>query len=261
MRSDLKCKRVLIVLFLAVGLVVCSHSHGGDRGRWPAIRSQHGQECVILLHGLCRTSRSMLKIKTRIENKGYTVFNVNYPSRQKSIEEIAATHVAEIVDTCRAKGFTRIHFVTHSLGGIVVRCYLQNHTLPAGSRVVMLAPPNQGSELIDAFLAHAPRLCVIGGKAAQQLAVESKTLLDRLKPVSAEIGVIAGNRSWNPFFSYVLPGDDDGKVTVERSRLAEMKDFLVLPTNHTMILYDDEVACQILGFLKQGRFSHDAKNI
>ncbi len=211
--------------------------------------------CVILLHGLCRSGRSMLKIKQSLEAAGYAVINLDYASTRKSIEIIAETDVAQAVACCRRQGFGRIHFVTHSLGGLVVRAYLQEHQLPAGSRVVMLAPPNHGSELADTALAHMPGLYSLIGPAAGELATRGRTINNRLKPVAAEIGIIAGDLSFNPVFSHLLPGRDDSKVAVESTRLPEMRDFIVMRTNHTLILWDQGVIQQILNFLAAGSFA------
>lgn len=216
---------------------------------------QKTDECVILLHGLCRSERSMLRIQRSLMAAGYAVINLDYVSTRKPVEEIAATWVTRAVADCRERGYRRIHFVTHSLGGLVVRAYLQDHRLPAGSRVVMLAPPNQGSELADTALDYFPKLYALGGgPAAAQLRTDGPLVARGLQPVQAEIGIIAGNLSFNPVFSRLLPGMDDGKVAVRRTRLPEMRDFLVLPTNHTLILWDEAVTRQILSFLATGSF-------
>ena len=162
--------------------------------------------------------------------------------------------VAAAVGKARADGCQRIHIVTHSLGAVIVRSYLQDHQLPQESRIVMLAPPNQGSELADWAKENFPRLFQLAGPAAADLGTEGDTFTSKLKPIAPEVGIIIGKDSWNPLFSKILPGQDDGAVTVERARLREMQDFLVAPCNHTSILLDQYVREQVIHFLHEGRF-------
>jgi triacylglycerol esterase/lipase EstA (alpha/beta hydrolase family) len=211
-------------------------------------------ECVILLHGLGRTALSMTMVEHHLIQNGYAVVNIDYASTRHPISAIAHGAVTEAVSRCKRKGYDRIHFATHSLGAIVVRSYLQTHSLPAGSRVVMLAPPNQGSELADWAQQKFPKMIQLAGPAVSQLGTDGETLLARLKPIAPEVGIIIGTDSWNPFFSKILPGTDDGAVTIERARLKEMTDFMISPCNHTNILLDREVQQHIVRFLQNGRF-------
>lgn len=211
-------------------------------------------EWVILLHGMGRTKKSMQKMEKFLIDKGFRTYNPGYPSTNKTIEAIASFHVADAVKFCRKQKARKIHFVTHSLGGIIVRQYLQTHSLPPGSRIVMLAPPNQGSEVAD-WLKHFFLYQWLNGPAGQQLGTRA-TKLTMLLRVKAEIGVIAGNRSFNPLFSYIIPGPDDGKVGVAKARLTEMQDFTVVPYTHTFIMNKKKVQKQVLHFLKTGKFMH-----
>lgn len=211
-------------------------------------------ECVILLHGLGRTALSMTMIEHHLIQSGYAVVNIDYASTQQPISAVAHGAVAAAVSRCQGRGYDRIHFVTHSLGAIVVRSYLQTHPLPAGSRVVMLAPPNQGSELADWAQQKLPKMIRLAGPAVSQLGTDGETLVARLKPIAPEVGIIIGTDSWNPFFSKILPGPDDGAVTIERAKLKEMTGFMVSPCNHTSILLDREVQHHIVRFLQNGRF-------
>lgn len=212
------------------------------------------QEAVILLHGLGRTERSMRRIGRSLGQNGFAVFNTGYASLDWSIEEAAERVVAKTVEDCRSRGFRRIHFVTHSMGAIVVRYYLQNHRLPDGSRIVMLAPPNGGSEVVDWAQAHVGLFDRLAGPAAAELNTGTEALPARLNPIEPAVGILIGHHSWNPFFSAILPGADDGKVSVQGARLPEMRDFLVVPTNHTTILINARVRRQILHFLQKGHF-------
>jgi len=212
--------------------------------------------CVILLHGLGRSSFSMQMVEHYLRTNGYAVVNIDYASTRQTIAEVANGIVAPKVAQCRRDGFERIHFVTHSMGAIVVRRYLQKVRLPEGSRIVMLAPPNGGSELADWALNTYPRFSRLVGPAGRQLVTNGHGLVSRLNPIDPEVGIITGNKSWNPCFSQILPGSDDGKVTVEKAKLKEMKDFLVLPCNHTTILLNREVQRQVVHFLESGNFSN-----
>lgn len=195
-------------------------------------------DCVVLLHGLGRTHLSMTVMQFALENSGYTVWNEGYPSRSATVEELSSV-VGEAVDECRARKARRIHFVTHSMGGILVRAYFRDHRVPDAGRVVMLAPPNRGSEIVDA---NRERwwFQMATGPAGQQLGTAPDSLPNTLPPLPLEVGVIAGRY--------------DGKVPVERARLAEMKDMLVVDSAHTFIMNSPTVIRQVKAFLKDGAF-------
>ncbi len=212
-------------------------------------------ECVILLHGLGRFKQSMGRLEQYLKGLGYTTTNLAYPSTTKSIETIAETHLARTVQGCQAQGAVKIHFVGHSLGGLVVRQYLQQHSMPAGSRLVMLSPPNQGSELVD-LLMKVPLYRWITGPAGQEIGRGPESVVTRLKPVEIDVGVIAGNLSINLLFSAFMDGPDDGMVSVKSTMLPEMRDFIIVPNTHTFIMRDPLVMRQVAHFLKHGSFDH-----
>ncbi|MBI9082599.1 MAG: alpha/beta fold hydrolase [Desulfobacterales bacterium] len=219
----------------------------------PHAAKAHDRDCVILLHGLARTRRAMQPLADLLAAKGYAVVNLDYPSTRHPVETLVRSHLAPAVDACRKEGFRRIHFVGHSLGGILVRHYFQDRPAPPGSRMVMLGPPNKGSEvagrLRNCFLYRK-----IMGPAGQQLDATPQSLPNRLQPIPLEIGIIAGTFSINPLFSHLLPGPDDGKVTVERAKLAEMKDFITLSCSHGFLVTDREAMHQTAHFLDHGAF-------
>jgi triacylglycerol lipase len=225
------------------------------------VHAVEGQEkdmdaCVILLHGMGRTHRSMAKMAQTLAGEGYRVVNLDYPSTEASIETLSDTIVAETVQTCRRKRPSApVHFVTHSLGGILVRQYLQTHRLPPGSRVVMLSPPNQGSEIADLLKDNIIYRWIMG-PAGQQLGTGADGISHRLGPVDVPVGIIAGDSTLEPWFSSRIPGPDDGKVSVERARLAEMADFFVVHKSHGFIMNDPGVIGQTAHFLEHGVFRH-----
>ena len=222
----------------------------------PAPTRRVEQDTVVLLHGLGRSPRSLKRIERELFKHGYRVVNVAYPTGRESIEGLSARLGAVLAR--QAIGRTgRVHFVTHSMGGIVLRYYLHGHRIDQMGRVVMLSPPNAGSELVD-LLKGIPWVGDHAGPSREQLGTDASSLPSRLGPVGFELGVIAGNRSWNPLFSWVLPGEDDGMVSVERAKVGGMSDFLVVSRTHTFLMNDREVIRQTLAFLRDGRFDHSA---
>lgn len=211
-----------------------------------------GQQGVILLHGLARTRRSMRTLASCLQRQGYTVANVGYPSRRYPIETLARKTLLAALATLRQQGVNSIHFVTHSMGGILLRVYLAEQSLPELGRVVMLSPPNQGSELVDLFCRYA-WFRFLFGPAGCQLGTNPNSLPNRLGPARFPLGIITGNRpalGLAHFFS----GPSDGKVAVERARLEGMADFLVLPYGHALIMVRRQVQEQVIHFLRAGRF-------
>jgi hypothetical protein len=193
----------------------------------------------------------MRPIARSLQRHGFSVCNVDYPSRSQDVAGLVAAHVAPVFASL---GRDRpVHVVTHSLGGILLRYHLQGEDLPSGSRVVMLAPPNHGSEVADALQAWWPYRRLLG-PAAVQLGTGERGIAGRLAPVSPEIGVIAATRSLQPWFACLLPRPNDGVVSVDSARLAEMRDFIAIDTNHTTIMYDRRVRRQVVAFLENGRF-------
>lgn len=243
--------RILSFLFVAI---VSLSAACGPAGASPAESTAAG-DYVILLHGLVRTQRSMRALEKRLADEGFRVINLNYPSRQYTIEQQAGILKEKIDQYCGMEG-KRIHFVTHSLGGIILRLYIQRNRPERLGRVVMLCPPSSGSELVD--LAGPNRLFeLITGPAGSQLGTDSSSVPQKLGPVDFELGVIAGSKSLNPLYSLIIPGKDDGKVSVDRAKVAGMADFLVVPYSHTFITRSPEVAEQVVYFLRNGRFMNN----
>ena len=211
------------------------------------------KECVILLHGLARSADAMQLLATRLEQAGYAVSNVDYPSTHYPIEQLAPLAIEQGLNTCQQQSAQPIHFVTHSLGGILVRYYLTTQTIAHLGRVVMLGPPNQGSEVVDT-LKDAPGFELLNGPAGQQLGTDEASVPKQLGPVDFELGVIAGTQSFNLILSTMLPNPDDGKVSLESTKVMGMADFIALPTTHPFMMKNDAVIAQTLYFLQHGQF-------
>lgn len=210
---------------------------------------------VILLHGLCRTSRSMAKMERALTEAGYKVHNVDYPSRTAPVEKLADDAIGKAVSDCQLDGATKIGFVTHSLGGILVRSYLARRTIPNLGRVVMLAPPNQGSEVVDK-LGWLFLFKWLNGPAGNELGTDTNSAPNELGPANFPLGIIAGDRSINWINSLLISGRDDGKVSVERTKLAGMSDHIVIHATHPFIMKNREVIRQTVRFLRAGNFDH-----
>lgn len=215
-------------------------------------------ECVILMHGLGRTYRSMSKMQERLSEAGYWTINLDYPSRKKSIRELAAEYVPPALDQCYSVHPEKIHFVTHSMGGIVLRMAIKQNRPEKLGRVVMLSPPNGGSEAVDA-IKDRWYYSWINGPAGQELSTFMDSVPNQLGPVDYSVGIITGNKqaffdSWLLAFFHGL---NDGKVSVERAKVHGMIDFLIVPESHSFIMKSQGVQNQTIRFLQQERFLHD----
>ncbi len=213
------------------------------------------RECVILLHGLARSRHSLERMEEALREDGFVAVNLGYPSRHKPIEALALEAIPPALELCEDGAAHTKHFVTHSMGGLLVRYYLAVRPIPGLGRVVMLSPPNRGSEAAD-ILHQRAFYEWLNGPAGQQLVTGPGGLAAQLGPVTYPVGVITGNRHafFDAWLAREIPGEDDGKVAVERAKVEGMADFLVLPYSHPFIMNAHEVIAQTLYFLRHGRF-------
>jgi hypothetical protein len=188
-----------------------------------------------------------------LQEAGYSTVNVDYPSQLGTIEELAPIAVRLGVQSCQSAGASTVHFVTHSLRGILLRYEVEREPIKNLGRVVMLGPPNQGSELVDQTR-DWPGIETINGPAGMQLGTNADSIPSRLGPVAFELGVIAGTATINILASAMLPDEDDGKVTLERTKVDGMDDFLIVDDSHRYMLRSDIVTRNTTAFLRTGRF-------
>lgn len=230
----------ILLLFLSVGISLFAPNS-----------CLAGNDCVILLHGLARTNHSMAKLESTLKKHHYIVVNNNYPSTKKTIEQLANEFIPPMLYQCLKHHPKHIHFVAHSLGGMMVEHYLQTHTITKLDTIIMLSPPNHGSPLAD--LLHNNKIVqLILGPSIQELTTQIKE--SPLKRGPYKIGIIVGNRSFNPLGAFIFDEPNDGIVPVSSTKMKKMNDFIVLPVTHTFMMRNDRVITQILCFLKREHF-------
>ena len=214
-------------------------------------------ETVVLLHGLGLRSWAMERMAHSLRSEGYRVFNLSYPSRTLPIEQLASDWLPAQLRAVGIEENARVSFVTHSMGGIILRLYRRDHPAAHRGRVVMIAPPNDGSAVVDHLKGFAPFRWFTGVNGVR-LGTDDQSVPRNLGawPADAgELGIIAGDNSLNPLFSSWLGRPDDGKVAVASTRLAGMTDFIVLHHSHTWLQWRDDTAAQVRDFLRTGHFT------
>lgn len=210
---------------------------------------------VVLLHGIARTSLSMRPIEKALLQQQYAVLNIHYPSRSTTIAELAIGVRQQLRSFPEFEKYT-VHFVTHSMGGLVVRAILESEPLDNAKRVVMLGPPNQGSEVADFFKDFRLFNAFYGPALKEMTTHHASSLALQELPSRYQLGIIAGNFTIDPFCYFILPSSNDGKVTIERTKLPGMTDHIVLPASHSFMMYNNRVIQQISHFLAEGCFLH-----
>lgn len=208
-------------------------------------------EGVVLLHGILRTRWSMAGLARFLQAAGYKVLNLDYPGRRFRIEQLVERLHPSI--TTFAAAYEKVHFIGHSMGGLIIRAYLHAHRPGNLGRVVMLGPPNHGSEVADFFKQWAFYRHVFG-PAGQQLTTNfSAAFLP--ETVNYETGIIAGTRTIDPISSFILGTASDGKVSVESTKITGMTDHIVIPVSHWHMPQSRRIWRLIHGFLKHGKFT------
>lgn len=213
-------------------------------------------EHVVILHGIARTSDSMNDLAHALEQRGYQVHNINYPSTDYDIAGLTTYLHKQTAPLWKNKKDT-VHFVGYSMGCILTRAFIAKYKPKNLGRVVMLAPPNQGSEVAD-FWKNNFLYKGAYGPAGQELTTAADSVPNKLPRATYPLGIIAGTSSIDPFSSMIIPGDDDGKVAVKRTTLRGMADYITLPASHTFIMKNAEAIKHVAYFLKKGKFNHDS---
>lgn len=234
-------KRLLLTVFGVVGFASVSHAE----------KPSHGEQ-VVLLHGIARSASHMKDLEEFLEDKGYTVYNLDYPSTNHTLEQLTSIVAADIADKISAD--KPVHFIGYSMGGIVTRAVLNKFRPDNLGRVVQLASPNKGSEVAD-FLKDNWLYEKVYGPAGKQLVTDGAGIDELLGKVDYELGVVAGTFSIDPVSSSLIPGDDDGKVSVESTKVEGMRDHVLVYASHTFFPQNENVHRHALEFLRNGVFT------
>ncbi len=243
--------RVIFSVLLLISSINSAMADGGDR------------ELVVLLHGIGHAEWNMAGIEYALQKAGYQTLNVGYPSREKSLADLSGFLDAKLKkEGVWDSSYYKIHFATHSMGGLVVRTYLSAYKSEIVrkklGRVIMLAPPHGGSEVAD-LLKNFPLYQWVFGPAGQELTTKQQIKMQA--DVYYDLGIIAGDKKW-PYIiaAHIIPDKSDGRVGVEKTKLKGMKDHVTLSATHSFISWKPSVYRQIVYFLKYGKFKRAANS-
>jgi triacylglycerol lipase len=215
--------------------------------------SQSGEKHVVVLHGLAMNRLWMTGISEHLRKRGYTVHDISYPTRSKNFETLVDEHLAPVMLTIPAE---KVDFVVHSMGGLMVRLYAAKYGAGKIGRVVMLGTPNHGSEVAD-FMKSWTAFGWYFGEVGKSLGTTAEDIFAKLPPVPFECGVIAGETGWLHFPTNALvdiPKPNDGIVSVESTKVPGMKEHIVIPADHSLMVWMPKIWKLASAFLETGSF-------
>lgn len=242
----MKYLAAFVLILAGLGVSTCAAE------RTSAARDAADRETVVLLHGLGRSESAMWFLASRIEAAGFDVVRIGYDSLGAPPERILAA-VSQKIDACCKESPRPVHLVGHSLGGLIIRAYLAENELRTPGRVVLIATPNAGTPLVDAY--RDSWWMDLAGPTAKSLGTDPDSFPNSLPAPDYPLGVIAGVRDAR--FVDLIPGDDDGLVPLESTKVTGMVDFTIVESNHLLLRYSQEVARQTNAFLRTGEFLHN----
>lgn len=194
-----------------------------------------------------RSSRSMVGLARFLAAKNYEVINLSYPSTKYNLEELV-----QIIQAKVPQDNIKTHFVAYSMGGLITRAYIAKSRPTNLGRVVMLGTPNKGSEVAN-LLKSFSLYKLFYGPAGQQLVTGYDQQI--FGAVDYELGIIAGNKTIDPICYFLLPRPNDGKVSVESTKLEGMKEHVTIPVTHTFFPQNKKAWELVYKFIKNGCFT------
>jgi esterase/lipase len=218
------------------------------------------KQTVILLHGIIRNHFDMLLLEKRMKKEGYACINIKYPSTKHAIEELAEQINTRLEQNEDYTGAHKVHFVAHSMGGLITRHILAKHRPANLGSVVMLGTPNKGSEMADYLADHkylATPFHFIFGPSASQLRTHHKHFENEI--IDFPLGIIASDASLNPIGKQVFGAPNDTVVSIESTKIEGMSDHIIIPSPHALMMFDPRIINQVARFLKYGKFDHQEK--
>lgn len=222
---------------------------------------RHASAGVVLLHGIANRSWSLRKMDRVLRRSGFATLNLGYANRKKPLDELA-NDIHEEISVFLSRYDGPLHFVGHSMGGLLTRVYLDKYRPPRLGSVVMLGTPNSGSEVAD-FLKDLAVYRAFFGPAGQQLTTRQEGgLLTSLPPPDYPLGIVAGSRAIDPISStFILPWPNDGMVSVDSTKLAGMSDHIIIKATHPGLIRRRAAIEQTITFLREGRFKSRAPSV
>jgi triacylglycerol lipase len=213
-----------------------------------------GSRTIFELHGYAASKMIMKKIDRNLKKENFRTFNYGYKSRRIDLDSLGE----ELYHTVRETGTDTVSFVTHSMGALVVRSMLQysqnDKAFPVIDKMVMIAPPNRGAEIAD-YYSSVRMLHKFLGPNIHHMTTDSGSYAGKLpKPCNPEVGIIIGLRGRKHGYNPFIQGDNDGRLTPERTRLGIEKDLVVIKSGHHALARKKAVCILVSEFLRSGQF-------
>lgn len=206
---------------------------------------------VVLLHGILKSSKCMKSFEKAFLECNYKVLNIDYPSTKLDILSIVDFIKPQIIEF--SNSVDRLHFVGHSLGGLIIRTLLNQYNFTNLGRVVLIGTPNKGTKLAD-FFKNFWLYKKLFGPAGQQLTTNQKDIKTSLGNIKYEMGIIAGLFKYNFFTNLIIKSPSDGLVSIESTKTDGTKQHIIIPSEHLKLTKNKRVIEHTIKFIETGSF-------